>query len=90
CGTPVLAFPGGAVPEIVSDHVSGFVCRNVNDAVARMKDLRKLKPANIRSYVQQHFSVERMVQEYCKLYREVARAAEKEITGEPEGPRAVA
>ncbi|HEX8924604.1 MAG TPA: glycosyltransferase family 4 protein, partial [Terriglobales bacterium] len=89
CGTPVLAFPGGAVPEVVCDHVSGFICKNVNDAVARTKDLRKLKPANIRSYVQQNFSVERMVQQYCELYRELADAAGI-TTGEPEGPRAVA
>ncbi|HUO60838.1 MAG TPA: glycosyltransferase family 4 protein [Candidatus Acidoferrales bacterium] len=90
CGTPVIAFPGGAVSEVVSEHLSGYICRNVNDAVARVKDLKKLKPVNIRSYVQQHFSVERMVQEYCALYRSIAGTADNEITGEPEGPRAVA
>jgi glycosyltransferase involved in cell wall biosynthesis len=90
CGTPVLAFPGGAVNEVVSEHVSGYLCHNVNDAVARVKDLKKLKPANIRSYVQRHFSVERMVQEYCALYRSIAGTSDKGITGKPEGPRAVA
>ncbi|HVP64531.1 MAG TPA: glycosyltransferase family 4 protein [candidate division Zixibacteria bacterium] len=90
CGTPVLAFSGGAVGEVVCDHVSGYICRNVNDVVARAKDLKKLKPANIRSYVQQRFSVEQMVRQYCTLYSSVVGAVEKQITGEPEGPRAVA
>lgn len=71
-GTPILAFPGGSVAEIVRDGVSGFICHGVDDAVAKVKNIETLKPAAIRAYAQQHFSVERMVQEYLALYREMS------------------
>jgi glycosyltransferase involved in cell wall biosynthesis len=70
-GTPVIAFPGGSVNEVVRDGVSGFVCANVTEAVARVRDVAAIKPASVRAYTQQHFSVERMVQDYLALYREM-------------------
>jgi len=70
-GTPVIAFPGGSVPEIVRDGVSGFICSGVGDAVVRLREARTIKPASIRAYVQQHFSTERMVQNYLALYQEM-------------------
>ncbi len=71
-GTPVIAFPGGSVAEIVREGISGFLCSGVNDAVARLRNLPALKPAAIRAYAQQFFSVERMVQDYLALYREIS------------------
>jgi glycosyltransferase involved in cell wall biosynthesis len=70
-GTPVIAFPGGSVSEIVRDGISGFVCSGVEEAVARVREVQALKPAAIRAYAQQNFSVERMVQDYLALYREI-------------------
>jgi glycosyltransferase involved in cell wall biosynthesis len=70
-GTPVIAFPGGSVAEIVRDGVSGFVCSGVEDAVARVREIRTIKPAAVRAYAQQFFSVERMAQDYLSLYREI-------------------
>jgi glycosyltransferase involved in cell wall biosynthesis len=74
-GTPVIAFRGGSVPEIVQGGVSGFVCSGVEDAVARLRELKPMSPAAIRAYTQQHFSVERMVQDYLSLYREIYEEA---------------
>jgi glycosyltransferase involved in cell wall biosynthesis len=74
-GTPVIAFPGGSVAEIVRDGVSGFVCSGVEDAVARVQQVQALKPAAVRAYAQQYFSVERMVQDYLALYREMIEEA---------------
>jgi glycosyltransferase involved in cell wall biosynthesis len=71
-GTPVIAFPGGAVAEVVRDGVSGFICSSVEDAVARVSQAQALNPAAIRAYAQQHFSVERMVRQYLDLYREMS------------------
>lgn len=71
-GTPVLAFPGGSVEEIVSHGVSGFLCSGVEDALAHVRDLRSFKPAAIRAYCQRFFSEERMAKEYLALYREVS------------------
>jgi glycosyltransferase involved in cell wall biosynthesis len=70
-GTPVLAFPGGSVAEVVRDGVSGFVCSGVDGAVARLREFPVMMPSAVRAYAQQHFSVERMVQDYLALYREI-------------------
>jgi glycosyltransferase involved in cell wall biosynthesis len=71
CGTPVLALPGGAVPEVVQDGISGYVCSSIEEMAERVKDVRELKPANVRQYCQQFFSLERMVADYLKLYQEL-------------------
>lgn len=70
-GTPVIAFPGGSVTEIVRDGVSGFVCSGVDEAVARLREVAKFKPAAVRAYAQRLFSMERMAQDYLALYREM-------------------
>lgn len=70
-GTPVIAFAGGSVAEVVQDGVSGIVCSGVDDAVARVQEVQAIKPAAIRAYAQQYFSVERMVRDYVLLYRQI-------------------
>lgn len=74
CGTPVLAMPGGSVPEVVQDGVSGYVCRSVRDMTKRVRELN-FKPSVIRSYVEENFSVERMVRNYVKLYEQIIEEA---------------
>lgn len=74
CGTPVLAMPGGSVPEVVQDGVSGYVCRSVRDMTKRVRELN-FKPSAIRSYVEENFSVERMVRNYVKLYEQIIEEA---------------
>ncbi len=74
CGTPVLAFPEGAVPEVVEDGVTGFLCEDVADmaeAIARVDDLDR---AACRAAVEGHFSTERMVGEYLALFQELVGA----------------
>ena len=72
CGTPVLALPGGSVPEIVRDGLSGRVCASVEEMAAQAQQTRGFIPKEIRTYAQQHFSIERMVREYADLYAEIA------------------
>jgi glycosyltransferase involved in cell wall biosynthesis len=76
CGAPVLALRGGAVEEVVADGVGGYICSDVDDMAARTKDAAGLKPADIRAYVEQNFSIERMASQYAELFREVATARE--------------
>ena len=73
CGTPVLAFRGGSVPEIVRDDVSGYVCRSVRDMAKRVTNLQ-MDPQDIRKYVEENFSLQHMVEKYISLYREIANA----------------
>ncbi len=67
CGTPVLALRGGSVPEIVKDGVSGYVCRSAKDMARKIEQL-KFNPADVRSYVEENFSIEKMVRNYEAAY----------------------
>lgn len=69
CGTPVVAMPGGSVPEVVRDGVSGYICRTVRDMVRRVQTLN-LDSRRVRQYVEENFSIERMVKSYLSLYEE--------------------
>lgn len=74
CGTPVLAMPGGSVREVVREGVGGHVCRTVKDLAKRAQTL-KIDPALVRRYVEENFSIERMVRNYLSLYEEAMSAA---------------
>jgi glycosyltransferase involved in cell wall biosynthesis len=67
CGTPVLALPGGSVPEVVRDGVSGWICRDVPEMAARI-DSVGVEPESCRAWVEQNFSVDRMTKRYIDLY----------------------
>jgi glycosyltransferase involved in cell wall biosynthesis len=79
CGTPVLALPGGSVPEIVREGVSGYICRSVSQLVKAVGKLErtKLNPADLRRYVQENFSLERMVAGYSDLYADATGRRER-------------
>jgi len=79
CGTPVLALRAGSVPEIVKDGVCGYVSRRLDDLIRHARDLH-ISPVEIRQYVEENFSKERMAREYHALYtrmlnRESSRTA---------------
>jgi len=76
CGTPVLALSGGSVKEIVRDGISGYVCRSVLQLASRATNLQ-LSPLVVRQYVEEHFSLARMVARYIELYKEASRAQQK-------------
>jgi glycosyltransferase involved in cell wall biosynthesis len=69
CGTPVLALPGGSVPEVVVEGVSGHICRSTREMTRCIPDL-KMRPADVRRYVEENFSVDVMVRRYVSLYQE--------------------
>ncbi|MBI2678505.1 MAG: glycosyltransferase family 4 protein [Candidatus Koribacter versatilis] len=73
CGTPVLALPGGSVPEVVNEGVSGHLCRNVDEMADHARHLA-LPPAAVRADAEARFSIARMVQEYQDLYAELLAA----------------
>jgi glycosyltransferase involved in cell wall biosynthesis len=79
CGTPVLAFPWGAAPEIVTDGVNGFLCTDVDDMSDAVGRVAELDRAACRAPVEEYFCTERMVAEHVQLY-----AARRD--GGPVGP----
>ncbi|MBM4283680.1 MAG: glycosyltransferase family 4 protein [Deltaproteobacteria bacterium] len=72
CGTPVLAYGRGAVPEVVADGVSGFVVHDFEEMKRRLADLPRLDPRRCREHVQTHFSWEANVLAHLSLYRRLA------------------
>jgi glycosyltransferase involved in cell wall biosynthesis len=72
-GTPVIAFRRGSVPEIVEPGVTGLIVDSVDEAVAAVPLARALDRAAIRRRFEECFSVERMAQDYLRLYDAVLR-----------------
>jgi glycosyltransferase involved in cell wall biosynthesis len=73
CGTPVLAFDGGAVEEIMRDGVNGWICTDVDDMAQRIRSLQ-IDPAGCRRFVAEHFSLSRMADGYLDVYERVIDA----------------
>lgn len=73
CGTPVIAHPRGSIPEVVRHHETGFIVNSVDDAVAAVQAVPKLNRRRIHDYAAQHFSRERMVEDYLWVYQEIVR-----------------
>lgn len=73
CGTPVLAFRGGSVAEIVEDGITGRIVESVDEAVQAMPSLLALDRMAIRARFEERFSATRMAAEYVKLYQRLLR-----------------
>ena len=69
CGTPVIAYPSGSVPEVVEHGVTGFIVESIDQAVAALGKLGSLDRAVIRRRFERRFTVARMARDYVKIYR---------------------
>jgi glycosyltransferase involved in cell wall biosynthesis len=69
CGTPVIAFRRGSVPEVIEDGVSGFIVDSNAEAVQAVKRLGALDRRRVRSAFEQRFAARRMAQDYLRQYR---------------------
>ncbi|HWW83359.1 MAG TPA: glycosyltransferase family 4 protein [Vicinamibacterales bacterium] len=74
CGTPVLAFARGSVPEIVRDGVSGWICRDTHE-LAHRAVAPGIPAESCRDWVAECFSRERMVDRYLEIYRHALKEA---------------
>lgn len=72
-GTPMIAFRGGSVPEIVEPGVTGFIVDTIDEAVSAIPMAKALDRKTIRRRFEERFSVERMARDYSALYDEVLR-----------------
>ena len=68
CGTPVVGFSRGAVPEVVDHGVSGFVVENLDELVAVVNRLAELKRSDVRRRVEQHYSEKAIADGYLGVY----------------------
>lgn len=69
CGTPVIAFNNGSVPEVIDDGVSGFIVNSMDEAAAAALKITDLDRARVRAVFDRRFTAERMARDYVSLYR---------------------
>jgi glycosyltransferase involved in cell wall biosynthesis len=89
CGTPVIAYRSGSVPEVVEDGVTGFIVENEEQAVAAVKRSKELDRRKIRARFEQRFSAKRMAEDYQSQYRKLV-AGEGPTEGSKRKPLAEA
>jgi glycosyltransferase involved in cell wall biosynthesis len=69
CGTPVIAFNRGSVPEVIDDGVTGFIVEDINGAIGAVDRLGQLSREKIRLRFEERFTARRMAQDYLAVYR---------------------
>jgi glycosyltransferase involved in cell wall biosynthesis len=79
CGTPVIGWRNGSVPEIIDDGVTGFVVERVDDAVAAVGRIREIDRAECRRTFEARFDVTRMAHDYVEVYRKL-QPCRREVT----------
>ena len=77
CGTPVIAWPLGSVPEVIEDGITGFLVRDVDSAAKAVERLDRIDRAKCREAFERRFTVARMTKDYLAVYDRI-------INGEPQ------
>jgi glycosyltransferase involved in cell wall biosynthesis len=77
CGTPVIAFKRGALPEVVDDGVTGFLVDTAEEMVHAVPDIADIDPQACRRHVERNFAATRMADEYERMYQRVVESAAK-------------
>lgn len=71
CGTPVIAYRRGSMPELIVDGVTGFLVDTFDQAIAAIERVAEIDRASCRQHVERHFTVDRMADRYLDLYRQL-------------------
>jgi glycosyltransferase involved in cell wall biosynthesis len=74
CGTPVLAFGCGSVPEIIDDGLTGAIVETMDEAIAALPRVIALDRKRVRQRFEQRFSATRMAEDYVEIYRSLVAA----------------
>jgi glycosyltransferase involved in cell wall biosynthesis len=75
CGTPVIAFRAGSVPEVIDDGVTGFVVEGEAQAIEAIKRISELDRRKVREQFEYRFTSRRMAREYLTLYKKLGPLA---------------
>jgi len=71
CGTPVIAFSRGSMPELLREGETGFLASGCQEAVEAVEKVASLKRKRCRREAEKRFSAERMAADYLEVYRQV-------------------
>jgi glycosyltransferase involved in cell wall biosynthesis len=69
CGTPVVGFRGGSVPEVLDEGVTGFCVDSVSEAVRALEALERVDRRQVRATFERRFTAARMAREYVAIYQ---------------------
>jgi glycosyltransferase involved in cell wall biosynthesis len=72
CGTPVIGWRRGSVPEVLEDGVTGYIVENLDEGVQAVGKIRRLSRATCRRVFEERFDASRMALDYLELYRRSA------------------
>jgi glycosyltransferase involved in cell wall biosynthesis len=87
CGTPVIAYRRGSVPEIIADGETGFLVDNVDEAVAAVRRLPRLSRRHCREVFESRFTSGRMAEDYLAMY--AAMTEHERASGRTRGGRSL-
>ena len=71
CGTPVIAFRRGSMPEIIRDGETGYIVENIEGAINAVAAIKSIDRAQCRADVEQRFTSARMARDYVRVYQEI-------------------
>ncbi|PYI85965.1 MAG: glycosyl transferase [Verrucomicrobia bacterium] len=78
CGTPVIAYRSGAVPEVMEEGYTGFIVEELKDAVEAVRRVPELSRKRCREVFEQRFTATRMAHDYVRVYERLIRDTEDE------------
>lgn len=73
CGTPVIAFNKGSMPELIKDKVTGFLVDHIDQAVQAVDKIDAINRTDCRNWASAEFSTEKMVEDYLALYHQILK-----------------
>jgi glycosyltransferase involved in cell wall biosynthesis len=77
CGTPVIAWRNGALPELIEDGTTGFLIESIDQGVRAVRELPRIDRRTCRRVFEKRFSADRMARDYLTLYEQLIAAGEK-------------
>ncbi len=69
CGTPVIAFNRGSMPELIVDGSTGFLVTNTDEAISAVAAVKRIRRTDCRAHIENHFTIRRMVDDYINVYK---------------------
>jgi glycosyltransferase involved in cell wall biosynthesis len=79
CGTPVIAYPSGSVPEVLQEHQTGFLVNDAQQAARAVAAVSQLSRHECRRAFEQRFSAVRMAHDYLNVYEKLTRQVTREV-----------
>jgi glycosyltransferase involved in cell wall biosynthesis len=76
CGTPVIAYNRGSMPELIKSGQNGFLVSGIDEAAEKVEKIDTIDRRNCRTHIKRHFTIERMVDHYEEVYRGILMSVE--------------